>query len=497
MALQRMTVAAKKGAGESLDAEFPYQFYAKKQISDKKTVVVNMVMPIGGKENGFYRYPKADESILVDDDGKGDNASYYLMGYLPSAGTKDNNFLTNDKTTGDKFTQEKNTLLDEEGMVLRYEQTGKVTPSAEDAADRYSEIGFYRRETQWQSTDKGYKDVTGDDPVYPKIDQINILSTGDIHTTAKNHQLLKANRFELLAGCDDINHKIVGVIDEETGEYIEDLPLGDNPGDDSELHKGDVHIRAGNRVVIKAEEEIRLQVGRTVLTITDEGFNVTARQTCSNFATAYDATLELQPRSGISMAGKNVEISAGYELNVTDAMGGSLASTLGVVEIKGRELQIEAYDKVEFVLLEAGLICKLAQACTSVGLFKTKPTRTDIMEYYELANEFFLNVVEKLKDVADAIDDGGFGDSANSGNPSAGGTSAGGSGSPGATSTGGSSAGGSGSPGAASTGGSSAGGSGSPGAASAGGSSAGGSGSQGASSTGGSSAGGSGSQSNP
>ncbi|MDR2433721.1 MAG: hypothetical protein LBD47_04050 [Treponema sp.] len=399
MALQKMTVCGKGTC--VLTAKLPYQFYA--QQGGNTPVIVNLVMPVGGKETGFYRYPKVNEMILVDTV----NAEYYLMGYIPSATDMKNNFLTKEKKDDEKsneeFNKETKVLKDEESMVLRYEQTGKNAPSATDITDRYSEIGFYRRKTQWQSTNKDYKDVTGNDSVFPHIDQINIQSTGDIHTMAKNHQQLKAKRFELLVDCKDTIHNKAKLSKDE-------LPLGDNPGDDSVLHAGDAHIRAGKRVVIKAEEEIQLQVGRTILTINDEGFNVTSRQTCSNFPTAYDATLELQPRSGVSISGKNVQASAAHELTLTDAMGGSFSSTLGVVEVKGRELQIEAYDSVEFGLLEIGLALKLLQALVSIGLFKNEPTKTDVIGYYNLTNDFLMDVASLLKEISDAYNDGNLGE---------------------------------------------------------------------------------------
>jgi hypothetical protein len=76
------------------------------------------------------------------------------MGCLPSAETEaGNNFLSGlPGGTADDLTKE-------EGMVLRYQQTGKGTLSATDVTDRYSEIGFYRRKTRWPSTDFSYVEV--------------------------------------------------------------------------------------------------------------------------------------------------------------------------------------------------------------------------------------------------------------------------------------------------------------------------------------------------
>ena len=181
-------------------------------------------MSVGGNETGLYRYPKEGESILVGDDVDDDDdnkkkttPTYYLIGYIPSTTDGGNNFLTN-KSGNPVYTIEKDALADEEALVLRYEQTGKQIPSADDGADRYSEIVFYRRETQWMSTDSNYKDVPyrpardKDEtdsafseklsaagypkkenetdnahidrvmtPVFPHIDRVNIQSTGDMY----------------------------------------------------------------------------------------------------------------------------------------------------------------------------------------------------------------------------------------------------------------------------------------------------------------------------
>ncbi|MDR2630378.1 MAG: hypothetical protein LBC60_05600 [Spirochaetaceae bacterium] len=368
------------------------------------------------------------------DDGEGDNASYYLMGYLPSAGTKDNNFLTNDKTTGEKFTQEKDTLLAEEGMVLRYQQTGKITPSAEDAADRYSEIGFYHRDTQWEASEtsqyhdfaagesdddyskrlwhqalpikendessqahikrlttyhdkwtapeegetfeayvarltqagfpakqrgetfeayktrvKGYHDrwVERKTKEIPKIDQLNIHSSGDIHESAMNHHRTEAKRFELLVDCKD-----EGAAD--PSQYESEHPFGDRPGDDSNLYAGDAHIRAKNRIIIKAGDEIRLQVGRSSVIINDDGITITSRKANSNVMNSWDTVLSLSPRSGISMFGTHVSIGAAYTFALSEAAGGSIGSMAGVLRINAKDIKAFAYGTLAYAAKNAG-----------------------------------------------------------------------------------------------------------------------------------------------
>ncbi|MDR0556805.1 MAG: hypothetical protein LBG43_02895 [Treponema sp.] len=93
MALQKMIVSAVKAGESSGVAKYPYQFYAKvSEKADSETLVVNIVMPVGGKETGFYRFPRDGESVLVDSASDG---QYYLLGYIPSDSEVRNNFLTN------------------------------------------------------------------------------------------------------------------------------------------------------------------------------------------------------------------------------------------------------------------------------------------------------------------------------------------------------------------------------------------------------------------
>jgi hypothetical protein len=399
MALQKMMVCGKTYEGKMCqgDAELPYQFYA---ISSSDTInVVNIVMPVGGKETGFYRYPRVGENILVDDDGA---KNYYLMGYLPSATDTSNNFLTNAKpqeeqgNSGDQekelkvFEEEKNALEDEKGMILRYKQTGKE--EGKEGADRYSEIGFYHKPTSWKPSDANAGDYPDKDNGYPKIDQINIQSTGDIHTAAQNHQQLKAKRFELLVNCKDTIHN------NEKELTKDQLPLGDNIGDDSVLHAGDAHIRAGNRVVIKAGKEIVLQVGKTVVKISDGGFEVKSKIVNSNLTNAYDATFNMSGKGGVSMYGRDVNINSEKSFGILDTFGGSIGSKLGVVSIGGREIKAEAYDNVQYGFLIGCALSKYAQAIASGSMgVNGNVTPSQVEAYSNFAYKTFKDIAKIIK----------------------------------------------------------------------------------------------------
>ncbi|MDR3116085.1 MAG: hypothetical protein LBU25_11275 [Treponema sp.] len=452
MAVKTMIVTSAKGGGSSLEAKFPYQFYGKITETDAETKVINLVMPLGGKETGLYRYPKPGERVVVNDDGAA-SPSYYLMGYLPSTEKGAYNFLSNtepvsvpaegeegyDQTLTEGFntqmgyfTAETGALREAEGLVLRYEQTGKRLPeSGKD--EGYSEIGFYRKETQWRSTDAAYRDVPppraegesdaayserlaeggfpkssegeaagdhikriSDAVVFPRIDRLNIQSAGDMRAAAKNYQLLKAKRFEVLVDCDDPDHT--------KGELSKgELPLGDNIGDDSTLHRGDAHIRAGNRVVIKAGSEILLQVGKTVVKISDSGLELISKLVNSNLTNAYDATFTMSGRDGISMFGREVTINADISLGLGDTYGGSFASDLGVVSIGGREITAETYGAAKYRMLVINALIQYIQSITAGSLgINGNPDSEQIKGYVGFATRLLqdgADVIDKLIDV--------------------------------------------------------------------------------------------------
>jgi hypothetical protein len=325
-------------------------------------------MPLGGKESGLFRFPRVGEKVLVGTE----EGTHYLMGYIPTY----TNPETRDFQTAGMFQD------NGQGEVFRYRQTGKK--EGREGKDLYSEIGFYNRQTQWPTINSSYRGVPSEPPsrkdkddaelsdkdysallvssgypkneketdaahinrimtptVFPSIDQINIQSTGDLYTGANNHHRVKAKRFELLVNCNDTIHN-----KEELEK--DELPLGDNPGDDSVLHAGDVHIRAGNRVVIKAAREITLQVGKNVLTISESGLDMISKIVNSNIANGFDATFSMAGKDGISLFGLDVDISSNKSFSIGDAFGGGISSNLGIVSIDGREIKAEVYDSTQF-----------------------------------------------------------------------------------------------------------------------------------------------------
>ena len=317
----------------------PYTFKA--SLTGRDPITVNMVMPLGGVESGLYRSPKVGEKVLVAAVGEGQSARYYLMGYLPSGGQNGQPFFN--AGAKDEDTSDAMNVINENGEVFRYKQTGKR--GGKEGKNLYSEIGFYQEKTDWKAAEakKGdYQDFDGD---YPKIDRIKIRSTGDIHESAVNHHQMRAKRFELFVDCD---------LPEKPQDYADNKLFGDRPGDDSTLYAGDAHIRAKNRIVIKAGESIELQAGRSSIIIDDEGVTIASRKTQSNLYNGWDSLLAVKASKGIAMFGQHVNIRGGVDFVLNEGYGGGISSKLGVMRMTSFDLRMLGINTFNYLALGIG-----------------------------------------------------------------------------------------------------------------------------------------------
>ncbi|MDR2659261.1 MAG: hypothetical protein LBC27_04650 [Spirochaetaceae bacterium] len=292
----------------------PYEFTA--SGNGLTGQIVNMVMPLGGVESGMYRSPKVGEAVLVafvDSSSK-----YYLMGYLPKA--SDQNF--NKKINGSEDASE---VIDGLGEVLRYKKTGQNDP----VSDEYSEIGFYNKETNWK--------LSASDTAFPKVDTINIHSTGDIHESAVNYHQIDAKRLAILSNC------------AEGGKDASDHGDFDRAGDDSTLYEGDIHIRANNRIIIKAGASICLQVGRSTITIDDSGISISSKKMHSNIENLYDSSITVSSMLGINMYGTFIMSKTIYGASIEDNFGGEVVTNCGIVRVNGKDIAIKSFNMAYYI----------------------------------------------------------------------------------------------------------------------------------------------------
>jgi hypothetical protein len=356
--------------------EDPYRFYVRNPVyfitenpptGTPAFLTVQIVMPLGDKESGLFRFPRVGEKVLVGTE----EGTHYLLGYIP---TYTNPQIQDFQTNG--MSQDNG-----QGEVFRYRQTGKKEGREDN--DLYSEIGFYNRQTQWNSSNPQYKNIpdlprreandrdedystklvsagfpkkdgeeSPEDHIarikrettkIPVIDQINIQSTGDIRQSAKNFQEIKAKRLEILSDIDSIDHT------KSKSEH----PSLDRMGDDSFLYNGDIHIRANNRVIIKAGSEIQLEVGRSRIVINDNGIVITSRKTRANVTNTLDTVLTLNARTGLAMFGEAVKIGAAWDFTIAENFGGAIKSHIGVMRISAKDLRASTFSTMKYGIIGA------------------------------------------------------------------------------------------------------------------------------------------------
>jgi hypothetical protein len=381
MGLNIMTVGSEtnKPSG-TVSPVKPYEFLA--YLGDTWRTV-KIVMPLGGVESGLFRYPIPGEKVLVGDDAvqypAPASTTYYLMGYVPDV-TQPFSAAAGAEGTGNGNLTLKE-VINKQGQVFRYRNTAKQVMPGD-----YSEIGYYNKPTQWTSPDKILSEIPivesskldiGEDikgyritcdrgqtpPKYtggrdgttaitdskdiakiekwfkdnipcPDIDHLNIQSTGDIYSSAQNHHRAKAKRFELLVDCDGPNYT------KNPDDYgWDDWAFGDRSGDDPNLYAGDAHIRAKNRIVIKAGDEIRLEVGRSSIVISDKGIAIASRKTRSHIENPWDTVINMTPLGGIKMFGQDVTIKAADEFILTENFGGKVSSKWGITRIYSKDFK--------------------------------------------------------------------------------------------------------------------------------------------------------------
>ncbi|MDR3356763.1 MAG: hypothetical protein LBO04_06200 [Spirochaetaceae bacterium] len=233
---------------------------------------------------------------------------------------------------------------------------------------KQTEISFYRKKAKWPNkTPKERTDSSGNPDTGPlefdPQDTINIQSAGDIETRADNYQLLKAKRLEILVNTNELSPELRCNNANDSVDWKSGLaPVGDTPLDDPMVHGGDMHIRAGRNIILKANNEIKIQVGRTTVTINDGGLSISTRKTNSNVGLSFDTLFSMTPRDGIAMSGQNVSIAGVNGFSLTDSWGSALAGTLGGLNITGRFIKQSNISSASATLLSFANAVDTAQS---------------------------------------------------------------------------------------------------------------------------------------
>jgi hypothetical protein len=152
---------------------------------------------------------------------------------------------------------------------------------------------------------------------------------------------MKAKRIEILSNV-------------EKSDFTKDLsdknrPFGDKGADISNLYQGDIHIRGKRRIVLKAGSEIRLEVGRSTIVISDAGIILTSRKTHSDIHNSLDTILSVLPRDGITMFGQHLKLAAAYDWAIAENMGSSIKGTAGIMRLEGKNIKAATISGVAYI----------------------------------------------------------------------------------------------------------------------------------------------------
>ena len=324
----------------SFEDDISYTFFAGRnwngnKYDDGKPKEINFTMPIGGKNNGSFRFPHYGEKILVIQQGN----QYFLMSYIPNS---DENFFIdkefdelenkNGKFDSKKREEEKQKALKKADVFC----LGKYKPDSKNAQlvdgsnskKATSKIEYSTQKTFWKKKK--------DDADYPDVVQLDISSEGDIYTTAAGYNEVHARRVGIFSGVNLEDFK-----ENKGNEGLMRLPF-DNPDAGPSFQQGDIQVRANKRLVLKAGEGIDIQCGRSIIRIDDTGIEIKSAKIDPAYPLEDDSTVLLSSRRGVDVLGSNLNLRAGIKYSISENIGGNISSFAGVSRIESPNLQLSS-----------------------------------------------------------------------------------------------------------------------------------------------------------
>jgi hypothetical protein len=310
---------------------------------------------MGGPESGLFRFPRVGEKVLICQD---DSDRYHLVGFVPTVAApfypqnaQRNEGIESGYNPSQRNPGNMDEFLADNGLALRYKREANKNQPGDQAtkgAGAFSEIGFYNKKSKWPDSVEEAAERLPEDK-FSRIDALNIQSAGDIESRAENYQLFKAKRIEFLSNAPEVSEETRAEnCRDRYAAWVSDLsPLVDAPLDDPLLHRGDIHFRAGKRIIIKAMGEVRIQAGRTTLIVNDSGFSVVTRKINSAVPIPNDASFNMSSRDGITMFGEAVDIASARKFSLSDAWGAGVGSMVGMLDISGRQIGHRTYSRAQ------------------------------------------------------------------------------------------------------------------------------------------------------
>ena len=318
--------------------------------NDDNPFEVNFIQPVGGYGQGLFRMPRVGDRILVlgVPSVTGVSPTYYLLGYLPG---DEMPFTTPEElerkiTSASEMSKDEappyQTALPEEMMALRFRTPGKKDEKVDlenkmgirraKLPNGCSELAFYNThvgggETKWDDKLEKwvYDDFSEDkDPVTkdPFNEERKVLanfqSTGNMQLSA-NHNLEMNAR--------NLTFKGIG-----WGEkWVKS-------GDKWELPEAKVSFGDINKFVVEAKGAIEFKVGKSSVVIGNDGITIKTASRFANVAGPIDASVKLNPLSGVAISGLNCRVNGFMGASIGDGVGAGASFGSGNASISGANI---------------------------------------------------------------------------------------------------------------------------------------------------------------
>jgi hypothetical protein len=109
----------------------------------------------------------------------------------------------------------------------------------------------------------------------------------------------------------------------------------------------------------------------------------------------------MNPRNGINLTGKNINLRAGYRFNAGDGLGGMAATVMGNLNLGGREISIDAYNNTEFMFntLYQGMEYLVNAASGGMALAKDDIKIADYLNFAQQSLEQLIRLARQVSEL--------------------------------------------------------------------------------------------------
>ena len=256
-------------------------FYAKLDGAADASLV-QFTMPMGGSGQGLYRLPRMGDRIAVM---AATENRYILLSYIPTCKTMS---FVDENHVGDS---QRMTVLRHNvpGVVPAYSDTAAAKPDPAVSKDfKYSEIGMY-------SQNSG--------------EVMRLQTPGYRYDHAEKDHIATARNF-----------------------------LFSTPNSDD----GEFHIAKVNKIHLQADSEIRIQVGRSVITLSEKMIEFRVRQ-ARGAGGPQDSVIYMNPMA-LSLSSSKVNVVGQNRINMEAGLGEVFSMSGGVAGLYARYVDIGTVD---------------------------------------------------------------------------------------------------------------------------------------------------------